>query len=136
MELAETFEPGMIGEDTFVVEQQHLAVHVGSGSAGVLATPWLIAYLERVAHRLLVERLPAGYSSVGVWLEVRHLAPTPPGNRVRARAELVEIEGPRVTFAVQAWDETELIGEGRHQRVVIDEARFLRRVSAKSQPPA
>lgn len=134
MELAEIFRPGMIEEDTFVVEQQHLAVHVGSGSAGVLATPWLIAYLERVAHRLLVAHLPAGYSSVGVWLDVRHLAPTLPGNRVRARAELVQIEGLRVTFTLQAWDETELIGEGKHQRVVIDEARFLRRVGAKRQP--
>jgi predicted thioesterase len=134
MDLADLFQPGMSGEDTFVVEQQHLALHVGSGSAGVLATPWLIAYLERVAHRLLAERLPTGYSSVGVWLDVRHLAPTPLGSQ-GARAELVEIEGLRVTFTVQAWDETELIGEGKHQRVVIDEARFLRRVGAKGQPP-
>jgi predicted thioesterase len=136
MDLAEIFQPGMSGEDTFVVEQGHLALHVGSGSAGVLATPWLIAYLERVAHRLLVARLPAGYSSVGVWVDVRHLAPTPLGSQVRARVELVEIEGMRATFTVQAWDETELIGEGKHQRVVIDEARFLRRVAAKGQPPS
>jgi fluoroacetyl-CoA thioesterase len=131
MNLLEKFHKGMVVEETFQVEEGHSAIHVGSGGSRVLATPWMIAFMERVAHRLLVENLPEGISSVGVLVEVRHLAPTPVGNTVRVRAEIIALEGAHVTFALQAWDETEKIGEGSHQRVVIDEARFLRRVESK-----
>jgi len=102
----------------------------------VLATPWMIAFMERNARRLLGERLPAGYSSVGSHVDVRHLAPTPVGGRVRVRAEVLAVDGWKVEFVIQAWDEQELIGEGRHQRVVIEEERFLRRVARKNIPPS
>lgn len=131
MELTELFHPGMEREATFMVGEEQLASHVGSGSARVLATPWMIAFMERVARDLLAERLPQGYSSVGVRVDVRHLAPTPLGKRVRARAEVISLKGSRVDFSVQAWDEWEMIGEGTHQRVVIEEARFLRRLAQK-----
>ncbi len=116
-----------------LVGEQQLASHVGSGSARVLATPWMIAFMERVARDLLAEHLPQGYSSVGARVDVRHLAPTPLGTRVRARAEVIGVKGNRVDFAVQAWDEWEMIGEGSHQRVVIEEARFLRRLAQKME---
>jgi predicted thioesterase len=93
----------------------------------------MIAFMETISHRLLAKFLPEGYSSVGVSVNARHLAPTPLGQTVRVRSEVVEVNGVRVTFAVQAWDEMEQVGEGQHQRVAIDEARFLRRVAAKSQ---
>lgn len=131
MNLNEIFHKGMIAEEAFQVEEGYSAIHVGSGGSRVLATPWMIAFMERVAHRMLAERLPEGTSSVGVLVDVRHLAPTPVGNTVHVRAEIIALEGMQVTFAVQAWDETEKIGEGNHQRVVIDEARFLRRVESK-----
>lgn len=132
MDISELFQPGMHLEDHFTTNEEHSALHVGSGSLRVLATPWMIAFMERTARRLLAERLPAGYSSVGVHVDVRHLAPSVIGAVVRARAEIRSIDGLKVNFEVHAWDEREKIGEGVHQRVVIEEERFLRRVAAKN----
>ncbi len=131
MDLSALIQPGMILETTFQVEAQHSAAHIGSGSLRVLATPIMIAFMESTSHRLLAQRLPPGYSSVGMLVNVRHLAPSPMGSTVRVRSEVLEVDGLRVTFKVQAWDQSEQIGDGQHQRVVIDEARFLRRVEAK-----
>jgi fluoroacetyl-CoA thioesterase len=131
MDLSALIKPGMSLETTFQVEPQHSAAHLGSGSLRVLATPIMIAFMESTSHRLLAQRLPEGYSSVGMLVNVRHLAPTPLGNTVRVLSEVLEVDGLRVTFSVQAWDQSEQIGEGQHQRMVIDQARFLRRVEAK-----
>lgn len=87
--------------------------------------------MERVARKFIAELLPEGFSSVGVRVDVQHLAPSPVGSRVTARVEVVSVEGSKVNFRVEAWDEQEKIGAGSHQRVVIDEGRFLRRVAAK-----
>ena len=132
MDLSALIKPGMSLETTFQVEAQHSAAHIGSGSLRVLATPIMIAFMESTSHRLLAQRLPAGYSSVGMLVNIRHLAPTPLGSSVRVLSEVLEVDGLRVTFSVQAWDQSEPIGDGQHQRMVIDEARFLRRVEAKS----
>jgi predicted thioesterase len=91
----------------------------------------MIAYIERVARDFLAEHLPPGYSSVGVRVDVRHLAPSLVGSRVRVRVGVGTIEGMRVNFAVEAWDESEQIGAGEHQRVVIDEDRFLKRLEQR-----
>ena len=131
MDIAEVIQKGMTREEIFQVAEEHTALTVGSGASRVLATPWMIAFMERVAHRLLAENLPAGESSVGVLVDVHHLAPTPIGAEVRVQVEIVTLEGARVNFSVQAWDQAEKIGEGCHQRVVINEARFLRRVEGK-----
>jgi predicted thioesterase len=131
MELTDMIKPGMAREETFLVDEDKTARHVGSGASRVLASPWLIAFMERVSHRLIAERLPEGSSSVGVLVNVRHLAPTPVDSQVRVRAEVYEVDGSRVTLSVQAWDHIELVGEGTHQRVVIDQERFLRRVETK-----
>ncbi len=98
MELTELFHPGMIREDTFPVSLENSAIHLGSGSSRVLATPWMIAFMERVSHRLLTCCLPEGYSSVGTHLEVRHLAPTPVGGTIRVKAEVLSIDGYRIYF--------------------------------------
>jgi predicted thioesterase len=131
MELTGILQVGMTREEVFTVESQHSAAHVGSGSARVLATPWLIAFMERTARDLLAGVLPAGYSSVGVHVNIRHLAPSPVGSRVRSRVEVTAIQGVKVDFTASLWDEQELVGEGTHQRVVIEEERFLRRVASK-----
>jgi fluoroacetyl-CoA thioesterase len=131
MDLTQIIKPGMKKEFTFRVEEEHSAVHVGSGSLQVLATPWMITFMERTARQLLGELLPEGYSSVGVRLEVSHLAPTPVGSMVKTSAQVTAIEDTKVYFDISAWDEVEKIGDGQHQRVVIDEERFLRRVAKK-----
>jgi predicted thioesterase len=135
MELTEIIKPGIAREESFLVDEDKTARHVGSGASRVLASPWLIAFMERVSHRLIAEHLPDGSSSVGVHVDVRHLAPTPVGSQVRVRAEVIEMDGTRVTLVVQAWDHVDLVGEGSHQRVVIDQERFLRRVDAKRPGP-
>jgi fluoroacetyl-CoA thioesterase len=131
MELSEMIQPGMLREQTFTVDPENTAYHLGSGASRVLATPWMIAFMERTAHNLLTCCLPQGTSSVGTHLDVRHLAPTPQGGQVRIRAEVLSIEGLKVNFALEAWDAVEKVGEGFHERAVIDEARFLRRVEKK-----
>jgi predicted thioesterase len=131
MDLEKVIIKGMTREEKFQVAEEQAAAHVGSGGSRVLATPWMIAFMERVAYRLLAEHLPEGESSVGVLVDIRHLAPTPVGNSVRVQAEISDLAGTKVTFAVQAWDHIEKIGEGNHQRVVINRARFQRRVEAK-----
>lgn len=131
MELTELIQPGAKNEQRFTVTEENLASQVGSGLARVLATPWMIAFMEGTAHRLLTCCLPEGYSSVGTLVNVRHLAPTPVGSEVRVVAEVLSVEEYRVYFSVRAWDELDLIGEGEHERAVIEEARFLRRIEKK-----
>ena len=133
MDFSKLVQPGMGHEETFLVEETHLAQHVGSGSARVLATPWMIAFMERTAHRLIMQQLPEGYSSVGVLVNVRHLAPSLLGSRVQVRAEVLALEGGRVTLKVEARDEVELIGEGTHERFIIEIARFMKRLAAKQK---
>jgi predicted thioesterase len=132
MEWADILKVGMRREDVFAVQDEHSASHVGSGSARVLATPWMIAFMERTARDLLADVLPEGYSSVGVHVDIRHLAPSPIGSQVRTLVAITAIQGSKIDFTVHAWDEQELVGEGSHRRVVIEEARFLQRVSEKA----
>ncbi len=131
MDLMEKITLGLSEEQEFVVQEEHTAGHVGSGSLRVLATPSLIGFMERVARDLMERNLPEGYSSVGVWVDVHHLAATPVGAKVRVSCQVIAVDGRKVDFSVQAWDEVEKIGEGRHQRVVIDVGRFLQRLQAK-----
>jgi len=131
MDLEKVIKKGLVHEDSFQVAEEHSAIQVGSGGSQVLATPWLIAFMERVAYRMLEELLPEGRSSVGVLVDVRHMAPTPIGSTVRVRAEIEDLQGSSVVYRVQAWDQVEKIGQGSHQRVVIDEARFLKRLEGK-----
>ena len=132
MDLSELFSVGMTNQAEFHVEQDQLALHVGSGSLRVLATPWMIAFMERVSHQLLVQHLPEGYSSVGVLVNVEHLAPTPIGELVRVKTTIIGLDGWQVWFHVEAWDEQETIGRGEHRRFVIDHERFLKRVARKA----
>ena len=131
MEISELIHPGMTREDSFPITVENSAIHLGSGSSRVLATPWMIAFMERVSHRLLTCCLPDGFSSVGTHLDVHHLAPTPVGATIRVKVEVLSLDGNRVYFTVEAWDGLEKIGEGKHERVIIEEARFLRRVEKK-----
>jgi len=131
MALDETIKVGLIREETFQVTSENAAIHVRSGSSPVLATPWMIAFMERVSHRLLAEHLSPGETSVGIYLEIKHLAPTPVGASVQVKAEILEVAGNLITLNVETWDHVEKVGEGIHRRAVIDEARFLRRVKSK-----
>ncbi len=133
MDYTELIPVGLREEMTFVVEEPLTAAHIGSGSLRVLATPAMIGMMERLSHTMIARRLPAGYSSVGAMIHVRHLAPTPAGAEVRIVSEVTEVTGRQVTLALEAWDEQEKVGEGQHLRVVIDVERFLQRVEEKQR---
>ena len=122
---------GLVSEATATVEEHLLATAMGSGSVAVYATPAMVALMEAAAVAALAPALPEGQSSVGIALDVKHLAATPLGQQVRARAEIAQVQGRRVTFQVQAWDEHELIGDGTHVRYVIDIVRFMQHAQAK-----
>jgi predicted thioesterase len=124
-------QTGLVAERSERVVESLLATRLGSGSVEVYATPAMVALIESAAVAAIEPLLPEGQSSVGIALDVRHLAATPPGQQVRARAEVIEVEGRKVTFKVEAWDEQELIGEGTHTRFVIDVDRFMQRVQSK-----
>jgi fluoroacetyl-CoA thioesterase len=93
----------------------------------------MVAFVESTCRSLVEPLLPSGRTTVGVFVEVRHLAPTPLGEPVKIRAEVLGVEGNTIEFRAQLWDRQELIGEARHRRAVIDVERFLKRVRAKSQ---
>lgn len=122
---------GMKAEIELVVEQQHTAVAFGSGDVEVLATPVMIGLMEHAAMNAVDRNLGEGYATVGTMLNIKHLAATPVGMKAKAEAELIRIEGKRLTFNVAAYDEKEKIGEGTHERYIIEVAKFLKRVQEK-----
>ena len=97
----------------------------------VFSTPRLVSFLERTAHESILPFLEEGQSSVGTIVNIRHLAATPVGMQIRFHSELVAIEGRKLTFKVEAWDEVEQIADGEHERFIIDESRFNRRLTEK-----
>ena len=123
--------PGLKGTAELVVGDEHTAPRIGSGLVRVLATPVMINLFEAAALAAIEHLLPAGYQSLGTHLDVTHVAATPVGMRVVAEAEVVAVDGRLVSFRVAAHDYKDLIGEGRHQRVVVNLERFDRRVQEK-----
>jgi fluoroacetyl-CoA thioesterase len=122
---------GLTGSAALVVGEEHTAPFVGSGRVRVLATPVMINLMEAAALDAVEKLLPAGHQSLGIRLDVRHYAATPVGMRVQVTAELVKVDGRTLDFHVEARDEKEAIGDGLHQRVVVNVARFDQRVQRK-----
>jgi predicted thioesterase len=124
-------EPGLRGSAELLVGEAHTAPRIGSGRVHVLATPVMINLMEAAALDAAEGLLRPGHQSLGTRLDVSHVAATPVGMRVRATAELTQVKGNRIAFRVEARDEVELIGEGSHERIVVDVGRFDRRVRGK-----
>jgi len=124
--------PGLTGTAELVVGEQHTAPRIGSGRIRVLATPVMINLIEAAALAAVEQSLPEHHQSLGTHLDVTHVAATPVGMRVRATAEVLRVEGRTVYFKVRAEDERELIGEGTHERVVVNLERFDERVRRKA----
>ena len=124
-------KPGLVGRAEMTVGEEHTAPRIGSGKVHVLATPVMINLIEAAALAAVEHLLPAGHQSLGTVLNVRHVAATPVGMGVMAIAEVVAVEGRTIRFRVEARDEKELIGDGTHERVVVNVARFDERVRRK-----
>lgn len=118
-------------EERGTVTAENTARAVGSGSLAVLATPAMLALMERAAVNLLATMLPEGWTSVGTSLKVSHSSATPIGMGVRALAAITAVEGRTVRFDVAACDEAGEIGRGTHERVVVQGERFLAKAQSK-----
>lgn len=129
-----SLKPGLAGRAELVVREEHTAPRVGSGKVHVLATPVMINLIEAAALEAVERLLPAGHQSLGTVLNVRHIAATPVGMRAFALATLERIEGRTLYFRVEARDEKELIGDGSHERVVVNVGKFDARVRRKVAP--
>jgi fluoroacetyl-CoA thioesterase len=123
---------GLKGATEIVVGTRDTAPHVGSGKIKVLATPVMVNLMEAAALNAVEGLLPEGHQTVGTRLDISHIAATPVGMQVTAHAELVKVDGRRLTFRVSAEDEKEAIGEGVHERIVVNVERFDRRTRDKA----
>lgn len=122
---------GMRGEATVTVGEAQTAAAFGAGGVRVFGTPVMIGLMENAAWTLVQPEMNEGETTVGTLVNVRHLAATPVGGHVVATAELVEIDGRRLVFRVTARDDTQLIGEGTHERARVLLERFLARVGGQ-----
>lgn len=116
-----------------IVEEKHTAAAFGSGNILVFSTPMMIGLMENAALNCAQQNLDEGLSTVGTYVNIKHIAATPVGQKVYAIATLTSIEGKKLEFDVEAFDENEKIGEGSHGRYIIEAQKFLNRVNQKSQ---
>ena len=132
MTTVDQIKPGLHATVEIVVGTRDTAAHVGSGKIGVLATPILVTLLESAALQAVEQFMVTGQQTVGTRLDISHTAATPVGMRVRARAELVKVEGRKLSFSLRAEDEVETIAQGLHERLIISVERFDQRMQKKS----
>ena len=122
---------GMTAETSHLIEREQTAPHLGSGDLAVYATPAMAALAERLCAEMVEPRLADNQTTVGVRLDIQHLAPTPVGARVKAHARLEAVEGNRLSFQIDVRDDHEKVGQIQHERAIVDVPRFMRRVRAK-----
>ena len=124
--------PGLTGEAHLTVDFTLTAAALGDFGVVVLGTPYMINLMEIASAKAVEPELERGQTTVGTLVDVKHLAATPIDMRVTAKSRLLEVDGRRLVFEVEAYDAREKIGEGRHERFVIDLARFLEKVARKA----
>jgi predicted thioesterase len=122
---------GAKGEFQLLVTSEAAITFLGDEGARVLSTPHMIGYMERTCRDTVLPFLEPGYDTVGTHVNVAHLGATPIGMGVTFTAEVIRVDGRRVEFRVEARDEKEKIGEGTHQRAIINVAKFATRLAAK-----
>lgn len=131
--MAFNLEVGMKARVDQLVTEDHTAAKFGSGEVMVYATPMMIGLMENASLKAVDPHLPEGHATVGIQLDVRHLAATPVGMEVYAVAELTKVEGKKLTFKIEAFDGEEKIGEGVHERYIIALEPFLDATNKKKE---
>ena len=126
---------GTVGQERFVVSEQHLIDFAHEGMPRILCTPWLIWFLEHAARNTMLPLLEPGESTVGVVVNVEHTAATPIGSQVVCRARVIYADGPLISFQLEAHDEHEQIARGTHKLRVIEAGRLAKRVKQKTRQP-
>lgn len=125
-------EIGLTGELREIVLEEKTAYACHSGGLKVYATPAMITLMERAAYESVEKYIEEGYSTVGTKVDIKHLSATPIGMEVSARAKLVEIDNRRLVFEVEAFDKLGKIGEGKHERFIIDIEKFQAKTDNKN----
>ena len=118
--------------EKLLVSHEHTAKVIQSGGLEVLATPMLIAVMEKCAWKSVLPYLPDGMDTVGTSIEMQHLSPTPIGMEVRCESELIDINDRELTFHITAYDSQDKIGDAIHKRFIINTARFMEKATQKS----
>lgn len=126
-------EAGIKGKDTVTVVYENTATAVGSGVLEVFATPMMIALMEKTACNSVIPYLDEGDGTVGTELNVKHVAATPIGMTVTCESELIEVDGRRLVFNVEAYDEVGLIGKGTHERFIVNNEKFQFKTNNKGK---
>lgn len=131
MKVEKMLKTGIINRKEDIVTPENSAKKAGSGLLEVYATPSMIALMEGCSHEGIAAELDEGQGTVGISLNIEHVAATPVGMKVYCESELVDIDGRILTFDVKAYDECGLIGRGIHKRCIINNDKFLKKVEAK-----
>jgi len=129
----EELKPGIRNIVEFEVKKEHLADFLSSGDVAVLSTPSMILFMEHTARTAVEDLLNEGYTTVGTRVDVKHLAPAPLGATVKVKAELINVEGRKLVFNVKAYWGDKLIGEGTHERFIVNKERFLEKLKNELQ---
>jgi fluoroacetyl-CoA thioesterase len=125
--------PGLTGQFETVVKEEDLVSRLGNIDVDILSTPSLIQLLEAAAIQAIQGYLPPDQLTLGTEVKVRHLSPTPLGMKVTAHALLKEVNKNRLLFVVDAYDETDKVAEGEHERILVSKERFLQKVNRKKR---
>ena len=120
---------GIKGLKEITVTEDRTAQSMGSGLLPVYATPWMIALMEHTAFESIQDQMEDGKGTVGVAVDIKHIAATPVGRTVRCESELIEIDGKKLKFSVNVYDGEKLIGTGIHKRAIIDNEAFMANLS-------
>ena len=122
---------GIKGHQELVVTQDLTAKNMGSGVMDVFATPAMLALMEKTAFTSVAEYLNEGCGSVGTKVDIEHVASSPVGMKITCDSELIEIEGRKLVFKVEAYDEKGLIGKGTHERFIVENKKFQEKTDNK-----
>ncbi len=126
-------QTGIQGKASVIVSDKNTAAAMKSGLLNVYATPMMVALMEDASMQSVQPYLKEGQTTVGTLVNVKHVSATPEGMKVTAQSELIEVDGRRLVFKVSAHDGASLVGEGTHERFIIDAERFMEKTRAKAQ---
>ncbi len=125
-------QPGIKGRESVTVSPANTAKAMGSGTLEVFATPAMIALIEQAAYTSVAPELEPGWGSVGTALNVQHLSATPVGMTVTAETELVEVDRRKLVFSARVYDQAGLVGQGTHERFLVENNKFQSKANAKA----
>jgi fluoroacetyl-CoA thioesterase len=123
--------PGLSGKSEMIVSEEDLVSQLGGIAINVLSTPRLVQLMEAAAIEAIQEVIPSDQLSLGTWVKIKHLSPTPLGMKVVAHALLNAVDKNRLFFLVDAYDEKGKVAEGEHERILMSKERFLQKVEKK-----